>query len=57
MKDGLILEHWANRDDMGMAMQLGWLPPTPVFLVRMTLAKRRAKREARHAVRTSSMVE
>jgi ketosteroid isomerase-like protein len=22
--DGLVIEHWANRDDLGMAMQLGW---------------------------------
>lgn len=27
--DGKVVEHWANRDDLGMAMQLGWLsPPT-----------------------------
>jgi hypothetical protein len=24
MCDGLVIEHWANRDDLGMAMQLGW---------------------------------
>jgi predicted ester cyclase len=23
-----ITEHWANRDDLGMGMQLGWAPPT-----------------------------
>lgn len=23
--DGKIIEHWANRDDLGMARQLGWL--------------------------------
>lgn len=22
--DGLLIDHWANRDDLGMAMQLGW---------------------------------
>ena len=27
LRDGLVGEHWANRDDLGMAMQLGWLPP------------------------------
>ena len=43
--DGRMIEHWANRDDLGMAEQLGWVPPTPAFLVRMALAKRRAKRE------------
>jgi hypothetical protein len=21
---GLLIDHWANRDDLGMAMQLGW---------------------------------
>jgi hypothetical protein len=25
MRDGLVFEHWANRDDLGMATQLGWL--------------------------------
>ena len=42
--DGMLIEHWANRDDMGMAMQLGWAPPSPAYLVRMALAKRRARR-------------
>jgi hypothetical protein len=27
MRDGLVVEHWANRDDLGMAMQLGWFAP------------------------------
>ena len=27
MRDGLVVEHWANRDDLGMATQLGWLTP------------------------------
>jgi predicted ester cyclase len=45
--DGLIIEHWANRDDIGMAEQLGWVPPTPPYLVRMALAKRRAQRAVR----------
>ena len=42
--DGLVTEHWANRDDLGMARQLGWIPPTPLFLARMAIAKRRARR-------------
>jgi predicted ester cyclase len=46
MKDGLIVEHWANRDDLGMASQLGWVPPTPAFLWRMARAKRHARRNA-----------
>jgi predicted ester cyclase len=44
--DGKMIEHWANRDDLGTAEQLGWVPPTPVYLVRMALAKRRAMRAA-----------
>jgi predicted ester cyclase len=31
MADGLVIEHWANRDDLGTAAQLGWSrrrPPT-----------------------------
>jgi len=44
--DGKVIEHWANRDDLGTAMQLGWSPPSPLYLVRMLLATRRARREA-----------
>jgi len=44
IEDGKIIEHWANRDDLGMARQLGWIPPTPVYLFKMARAKRRAKR-------------
>lgn len=47
MRDGLVIEHWANRDDQGTAMQLGWAPPSPLFLVRMQLATRRVRRRAR----------
>jgi predicted ester cyclase len=42
--DGLVIEHWANRDDLGTAEQLGWIPPSPLYLLRMALAKRRATR-------------
>ena len=41
---GQVLEHWANRDDLGMARQLGWVPPSPRYLARMALAKRRERR-------------
>jgi predicted ester cyclase len=44
VEDGKVIEHWANRDDMGHARQLGWLPPTPAYLIRMFLAKRNAER-------------
>jgi hypothetical protein len=39
-----LIEHWANRDDLGMARQLGWIPPSPAFLFKMARAKRRALR-------------
>jgi predicted ester cyclase len=44
LADGRIVEHWANRDDLGMGRQLGWIPPSPGYLVRMAMAKRRARR-------------
>ena len=44
MEDGRVAEHWANRDDLGMGQQLGWNPPTPLYLARMLLATRRARR-------------
>ena len=44
IEDGKIIEHWANRDDLGMAKQLGWIPPTPAYLFKMARAKRRARR-------------
>jgi len=44
IEDGRIAEHWANRDDLGTARQLGWIPPTPAYLLKMARAKRRAKR-------------
>jgi predicted ester cyclase len=47
VEDGKIVEHWANRDDLGHAQQLGWVPPTPVYLARMAWAKRRAQRQLR----------
>ena len=43
---GLVAEHWANRDDLGMANQLGWAPPSPRYALRMALATRRARRTA-----------
>ena len=48
IEDGKIIEHWANRDDIGTAKQLGWIPPTPAYLFKMARAKRRAKRSSRH---------
>lgn len=53
--DGLVIEHWANRDDIGQAMQLGWVPPSLPYLIRMASALRRARREQsdREALRPS----
>ena len=45
-RDGLITEHWANRDDLTMARQAGWVPPSPRFLLRAALAKRRAQKRS-----------
>ena len=44
LTDGKIVEHWANRDDLAMGQQLGWIPPSPGYLVRMALASHRARR-------------
>ena len=44
--DGKVIEHWANRDDLGTATQLGWTPPSPLYILRMLLAFRRARRKA-----------
>lgn len=44
MSGGLLIEHWANRDDLGLARRLGWLPPKPWYLARMALAFRQARR-------------
>jgi predicted ester cyclase len=42
--EGMVIEHWANRDDLGTGKQLGWTPPSPAYLLRMALATRRARR-------------
>ena len=47
MRDGKVAEHWANRDDLGMAQQLGWTPPSPLYIARMLLARRRMRQAAR----------
>jgi predicted ester cyclase len=44
IRDGLVVEHWANRDDQGLAMQAGWIPPTPLYLIRCARATARARR-------------
>jgi predicted ester cyclase len=47
ISSGQVVEHWANRDDIGTAQQLGWVPPSPWFLLRSALATHRARREPR----------
>jgi predicted ester cyclase len=47
VRDGAICEHDAVRDDLGMAKQLGWIPPQPMYIVRMLLAAARERRANR----------
>ena len=44
LRDGRIAEHRAQRDDLGMARQLRWIPPSPRYLLRMARARRAAGR-------------
>ena len=46
IRDGQVVEHWAVRDDQGMALQLGWVPPSPWYLLRCARATSRARRRA-----------
>lgn len=41
--NGAVAEHDAVRDDLGMAKQLGWIPPKPIFIIRMLLTRRRER--------------
>ena len=51
MRADKVIEHWANRDDLGMGEQLGWTPPSPIYLVRMLVATRRARATAGRSAR------
>jgi hypothetical protein len=44
LAEGRIVGHAANRDHLAQARQLGWVPPSPAFLVRSALASRRLRR-------------
>lgn len=44
LTEGRVAEHDAVRDDLGMAKQLGWIPPRPLFIARMLLLLRRERR-------------
>ena len=47
LADGLVIDHWANRDDLGMARQLGWFSPRYVWRILGTTCRtRRAHRRA-----------
>ncbi|MGB4777188.1 ester cyclase [Microbacterium sp.] len=48
--DGLVIEHWAVRDDQGMAVELGWVPPTIGYLIRCQRATARHRRAAQSAI-------
>ena len=47
--DGKISEHDAVRDDLGMAQQLGWVPPNPAYLIAMKRAVRAERRAQRRS--------
>lgn len=51
---GAVSEHDAVRDDLGMAKQLGWIPPSPAFILKMLLAKRRERRGNKNSNKASS---
>ncbi len=42
--NGVVAEHDAVRDDLGMAQQLGWLPPNPIYISRMIIALLKERR-------------
>jgi len=44
VRDGLVVEHWAVRDDLAQAQELGWIPPTPWYLLRCARATATARR-------------
>ncbi|MEV4315850.1 ester cyclase [Actinocrispum sp. NPDC049592] len=44
LRDGQIVDHRANRDDQGMAIQLGWIPPSLGYLIKMGRALRKARK-------------
>ncbi len=43
VRDGRVVEHWANRDDIGMALQLGWIPPDADLIARTATATAAAR--------------
>jgi predicted ester cyclase len=53
IEDGAIAEHDAVRDDLGMAQQVGWIPPRPGYVIRMLAARRRERRATAQALRAA----
>ena len=43
LADGRTVGHAADRDDLTLARQLGWVPPSPAFLAGSALARRRLR--------------
>ncbi|MGV8873600.1 MAG: ester cyclase [Rhodococcus sp. (in: high G+C Gram-positive bacteria)] len=41
--DGAVIEHWAVQDDQSMALQLGWSPPSQMYLWRCMRATSNAR--------------
>jgi predicted ester cyclase len=44
IEGGAIAEHDAVRDDLGLAKQLGWIPPRPRYIAKMIAGRRRERR-------------
>lgn len=53
IEDGRVIEHWAVRDDLVQAEQLGWIPPSPRYLLACAIATARARRSERRSMRAS----
>jgi len=49
VRDGAVAEHDAVRDDLGMAKKLGWIPPKPIYILRMLFALMKERRSLRQA--------
>jgi len=47
--NGAVAQHDAVRDDLGMAQQLGWIPPKPIFIIKMLILASRERRATRQA--------
>jgi predicted ester cyclase len=45
--DNKLIEHRANRDDLGMAIQLGWIPPRPTYIARIVILRVRRRLQQR----------